>query len=241
LVEENPALRLHTLLELAYKHQRSASFRDVWSKVFNVESSDTSALLLRFNDMLELYFSTRKYIFDTPRLNNDRNVAFIKQIGVSLSYINLNGNISQLKDSLNSETLTALYYLAENISLVHNLDENIFSDGQINELIEEVDALISNICVSDLSEGVKKILLKNLHIIRESLHSYFISGIDGVQTALEQSLGSLIINNQEIRPEVEDENVKNSFKMMSRLNEIISTANGVKEFIAPITKFFIDN
>ncbi|MDP1419247.1 hypothetical protein Q8G35_12580 [Peribacillus simplex] len=238
--KENPASKLHNLLEIAYKFQTTSTFRTVWSNVYDIEPSDTSAMLLRYNEMLQLFFSTKDYIETTPRLNTERNMVFINKIGHVLAFIDFNSSISQFKQSLDYETLTALYYLAENISLVHDLEDSIISDEQINELIEEVDTLISHITESDLSKGVKEILVKNLHNIRESLHRYFISGIEGVQTALEQSLGSLIMNNQDIRPEVEDENVRGVFKFMGRLNEIISTANGVKDFIAPITKFFIN-
>ncbi|MFH0070527.1 hypothetical protein [Peribacillus sp. NPDC056705] len=239
MVKENPASRLYNLLELADKNSPDTTFRVAWAKVFKVEPADTPALLHRYSNMLDLYVLTKNYILETPRLSNDRNLAFINKIGDSINHISLNGNISNFKNNLNSEALTALYYLSDNISLIHNLEDSIVTDDQISELIKEVDTLISHITVSDLTTDIKQILVKNLHIIRESLHCYFILGIEGVQTALEQSLGSLIMHNQDIRPEVEDENVKGVFKFMSRLNEIISIANGVKDLIAPITQFLL--
>jgi hypothetical protein len=131
--KENPASRLHELLESANKYHPGTPFRNVWSKVFDVEPTDTSSLLLRYNKLLELYFSTKEYILSNPRLNNDRNIGFIDKIGQAVAFIDINGTNVNFRNTLDSETLTALHYLAENISLVYDLEASVISPDQISE------------------------------------------------------------------------------------------------------------
>jgi hypothetical protein len=239
MITENPAKKLYSILVTVNKIPPNVPFLDAWATVFEIDTSNTAKILQKYGSLLELYSLTKSVIENHDRLNNDRNNSYINHIGAGLMSIHTTGSISNVINSLNGEVMTALYYLSENISLIYDVNAEIISDNQVTEIIKDVDELIANIFASELPVEVKKLLVKNLNIIRESLQDYFISGIDGVRAALEQSLGSLIMNNQLITPEVENENVKGVFKIMTRLNEFFSTVNGAKELIAPITKFFL--
>jgi hypothetical protein len=239
MLQENPAAKLHTLLDSA-KKKGNQNFRFTWANVFDIEQNDTSALLEKYNSLLNLYFSTKKIITENERLNNEKNIKYINLIGQALGLINFNNNTSQFISILTPEVMTALYYLSENISFIYDLPDSLISDDQLKEILEEVEELIFNITDSNLPPDVKQILVNNLYNIKESLHSYFITGIDGVRESLERSIGSTVMNNQVIAPEVENENVKGFFNVMLKINEIVSTLNGAKELIAPLTKFFLN-
>jgi hypothetical protein len=239
MVPENPAKKLYSILESISKISSNVGFLDAWAHVFNLEKSNTTEILQKYSSLLELYLSTKTVIENHQRLNTEKNLRYINHIGNGLSNINTSSSIAHLSGHLSGEVMTALYYLSENISFIYDVNAEIISNDQIEEIMNELDELITSITSSDLPVDVKKILTKNLNVIRESLQDYYISGINGVRTALEQSLGSLILNNQVIIPEVEDENVKGVFKVMNRLNEFFSTVNGAKELVAPLTKIFL--
>ena len=135
--------------------------------------------------------------------------------------------------------MTALSYLSDSIAFVYEINGNNINNEEINSLVEEVDNLINSITESNLPEDVKTLLFKNLTKIRNSLFYYKISGIEGVRTSLEQTIGSLLIENQTISPVVENENVKGLFSFIDKLNNLFSTLNSAKDFIAPIAKLFL--
>ncbi|HHW36791.1 MAG TPA: hypothetical protein GXX18_06060 [Bacillales bacterium] len=76
---ENPAMKLHCLLEAASNQSKGVidvpSFKEVWCNVFVIEKDDTSTLLLALNSMHNLFFTTKSYIESNNRLNTDLETA----------------------------------------------------------------------------------------------------------------------------------------------------------------------
>jgi hypothetical protein len=241
LIKENPALKLHTLLEEAYRYQSTTELRKVWADVFGLETTDTIGILLNYQNLLKLYSETKECIEGNELLNDSRNLQYLAQIKNALAQFDLNGTIARFRNSLNSEVLTALHYISGYISFTYSLNKSDFiNQDQLNELVDDVDSLIDNISNSSLPADVKILLIKNLNKMRESFLFYKVSGIEGVRTALEQSIGSMIINREEISTHNKDENVKNVFSLFAKLNDILSTFNGAKDLIGPVAKMFIE-
>jgi hypothetical protein len=243
---ENPAHKLHNLLEKAYKMSSesltdfsSPSYRDTWAKVFNIEKSDTSALLTSIHYLLDLFLKTKNIIQSNECLNTEKNNKFLTYIENALLEINLNGTMKHFRDNINNEILTALYYMAENISFVYNINEKEIDEKEINSLLQEIDELTSNLIASSLPEDVKAILLKNLNLIRKSLMSYKTLGIEGIRKSLEQTIGSIILNGNIIKEEQENENVEHMFKIISRISSLITVGRAVKEYLPPVIRQLI--
>lgn len=239
---ENPAFKLHNLLERAYNTSSSSGsseFRSTWATVFEIDPNDNSALLNSINSLLNLFLTTQEYIKQNDRLNNERNLKFIDKIGSALSSLNIDGNMSTFMTNMNRETLTALSFMADHMNFVYDLHESIISAEEISNLVSEIDSLVENITQSNLPEDVKSLLFKNLHAIRSSLISYKISGIDGMKTALEQTIGSLFMNNEVITPIAQDDNVKGIFNIIDKVNSILSTGVAAKDLIGPIFSFLL--
>ncbi|MGG0185146.1 hypothetical protein [Bacillus rhizoplanae] len=236
---ENPASKLHILLKEAYDDCKNfrpidTSFKKTWAKVFGIDPNDTSALLTSMNSMLNLFLTTQEYIKGNDRLNNERNLKFLSNIELALSSMNFEGDMSNFKSHINSETLTALSFISDHMSFVYDLHENNVNSEEIINLINEIDVLIENITNSTLPEDVKSLLFKNLDSIRSSLISYKISGVEGMRTALEQTIGSLFMNNEHITPVAQDENVKGIFNIIDKMNTLLSTGVAAKDLIAPL-------
>jgi hypothetical protein len=239
MIQENPAAKLYSLLENAQR-KGNDQCRTVWATVFDIDKSDTSALFSKYHSLLELYFSTKRLIKENDRLNNDRNNKYMNIIGQALGSFSLTNSNSQFSGLLTSEVMTALHYISENISLVYDLPDSVANEDEMKEILVDIETLISNITNSQLPPDVKQILVKNLFMIKESLHSYFITGIEGIRESLERTIGSVIMNNTVIAPEAANENVKGFYQIMIKVNEIVSTINGAKELIAPLAKIFLN-
>ncbi|MES5954568.1 hypothetical protein QCI42_14110 [Bacillus fungorum] len=143
-------------------------------------------------------------------------------------------DMSTFKSHINSETLTALSFISDHMNFIYNLHESEINSIEIANLIKDIDILIENITDSTLAEDVKILLLKNLNFIRFSLNSYKISGTEGMRVALEQTIGSLFINNEIIIPVAHDENVKNIFNIIDKINILLSTGSSAKDLIGPL-------
>lgn len=239
MIQENPAAKLYPLLKEA-KNMGDADCKNVWSTVFHIDESDISGLLKNYNSMLELYLSTKKLIEEDDRLNNERNLKYIDTIGMALSSFSLNRRNNTFVNLLTPEVMLALEYISENISFAYNLSTSLIDEDKIRSILEEIETLISKITESELPSDVKVLLVKNLFIMKESLHNYFITGIEGVRDSLERTIGSVIINGSVIAPESDNEDVKGFYKIMMKFNEIVSTVNGAKELIAPLAKIFLN-
>lgn len=236
---ENPASKLHNLLTEAYNDCKgvasyNTSFRKTWAKVFEIDSQDSTALLSSMNSTFQLFLTTKEYVMQHDRLNNDRNLKFLFKIEGALSSMNFEGDMGHFKSFIDSETLTALSFIGDHMGFIYDLHESKIDAQEISDLINEIDNLIENITSSSLSEDVKSLLFKNLDSIRFALISYKISGVEGMKIALEQTIGSLFINNGVITPVAQDENVKGIFNIIDKMNTVLSTGVAVKDLIGPI-------
>lgn len=233
---ENPAHNLHLLLDSAYEQSRRntfANFKDIWSKVFDIDKDDTSSLLASISSLLDLFLKTKEIITNNPNLNSERNLKFLSKIEKALNNLNFEGDMKHFTSSIDRETLTALSYIAELMDTVLGLQNPQINEDEIKNLLIEIENLKESIIDSSLPEDIRQLLVKNLNLIKESLDNYKITGIEGMRVALEQSIGSIFMNNKSLSPLIEDVNVKSTFNIIDRLNTLLSTGVAVKELIAP--------
>ncbi|HDR4482487.1 TPA: hypothetical protein QCQ09_004127 [Bacillus cereus] len=239
---ENPANKLHTLLNEAYNQCTRtvdfsgpyAPYKETWAKVFGIDPNDRTALLSSMNSTFQLFLTTKESIINHDLLNNERNLKFLSNIENALSSMNFEGSMKQFQTHMDSETLTALSFISDHMNFIYDLHESKIDSEEINELINEIDNLVENITSSNLPEDVKTILFKNLNSIRHSLISYRISGVDGMKAALEQTIGSMFVNNEVIIPVAQDENVRGVFNIIDKMNTVLSTGVAIKDLLGPI-------
>jgi len=240
----NPAFKLHELLNEAYSRCGNKltppGYKTTWSAVFGIDEEDTSSLLKSMISMINLLNSTKEYVIHDTMSYDDTDVLFLNRIENAISYMDFEGNMSHFSRSIDQETLTALRYMGKNINYVYKFsDQPIIIEEEIKDLIDEVENLIDSITDSVLKDEVKILLLKNLNIIRESLFTYRISGAEAMKAALEQTIGSLFINNEIIVSVEQSEEVSRTFKVIDKLNTILSTGVAAKDLIGSISKLLL--
>jgi hypothetical protein len=239
---ENPLYKLHLLLEQAHKEstrshfhaQESLSFKETWSKVLDIDPNDNIAFMNAMSSVFKLLATSKEYIEKDERLNKPRNIDFLNKVGEAFSSLNFDSDMKHFRQYVKEETIMALSLLSDHIHLAYNLNESVLTVEEVNDLINEIDNLIDKITNSNLSEQVTLILFKNLSLIRTSLNHYKVSGIKGVEEALEQALGSILLNKKTLLPVVEDENVQGVFGIISKINSVLSVGVAVKELVAPL-------
>lgn len=240
---ENAISRLHKIIETAYgegsKYEaRNMSFKNTWIKVFNLESTDVPSLLSSFSLLFELLRKSRSIIESHPRLNTQKNLGYLERIEESLYHIDINnGDMEHFYNHIDLETITALYYIGENVSFVNEFKLKEIESEVIDSLLIEIEELTKKFTSSTLPEKLKLIVFKQLNLIREALTQYTITGIDGLQGALEQTIGSIILNGSEFSNQENDQNVKGLFGFINKLGNILSVGNTAGEFIGYIKEY----
>lgn len=241
MINSNPAIALHEiLLNLKNSTHNYSKFNGAWSHVFELETRDTINLLSKIRLVFDLYEKTRKLVETNPRLNKERNILFLDKVGLGISEVNLNGDMSNFHKYISDEVLTALSYMADYIGLVFEIDENSqLNEEEIVSLIGEIELLISNIIDSSLPKDVQALLVKNLNLIKESLLEFKFYGVDGLRVAVEQSIGSLVLSENILEPQKENATLQGFMGFMFKLKGLFDTINAGKDLIAPIIKHFL--
>ncbi|MCY7947333.1 hypothetical protein P8891_13440 [Bacillus atrophaeus] len=242
---DNAISRLHNIIDHVYVKRTEPSyddtqksFKEVWSKEFGLESNDLSALLNSLSLLLELVRKSRATIETHPQLNTEKNIGYINNIERGLSQIDLNmGTMKTFYAYINRETVTALYYIGENYSFLNASQSKELESEQVTSLLSEIEELTKNFYASTLPEKLKLIVIKKLNLIREALIQYRITGLDGLQDALEQTIGSIILNGSEFSNQENDQNVKGLFGFINKLGHILSVGNTAGEFIGYIKEY----
>lgn len=237
----NPAYTLHALLERAYQISSDHSkYASTWMEVFQISDGDTKmstddriALMESISSMLQLYVDTKILIEQNSKLNTLKNQKYLTAVGNAIYNINLEGNMLHFRNKINNETIMALSYIADSIGFIYDLNEHIIHSEDAETLLEDVDDLIITISKTELPNDSKLILIRNLNNIREALYKYKFLGADALKDALEQSLGSLFLNNQTLTEFSDEESFSRFYKVLERLNTLTSVGTSVKELALP--------
>ncbi|PGQ44350.1 MULTISPECIES: hypothetical protein [Bacillus cereus group] len=235
---ENPALKLHSILNQVYtecsSYHSPPKFEKTWGKIFELDPKDLSNILTSLNALFNLFHETKQYIVNHEKLNIDENLGYLNRIQRAIFSLDFEGSMSGFMSNMDKETLMALFFIGKQVDLVYALNESNINGEEISNLIQDVDMLTESIINSTLPKDVISLLIKNLDLIRSSLTSYKIFGTEGMKNALEQTIGSLFVNNEVITPVAQDENIKGVFNIIDKMNTVLSTGVAIKDLLGPI-------
>ena len=234
-VKNNPAGRLHDLLQTAQRQNGKVKARDAWAKVFDIEPGDTALLLEMLADLIGLVSTTKSSI---ERLENVDHALYLKPFGKLerfFSQVNLDTNWEHWKQQLDEPTLYGLQFAADQLS--RSAGSTSISEEDVVSLQEELEQFVASVLKSDLPPGLKALFLRNLESVRHALLVYRIRGLDGLEHELERAVGSLMLNRQHIPPEGDKSEPRKFwerfFVVVDRINKAVTLSRGTKELAAP--------
>lgn len=234
---DNPASRLYSIIEKAYNKLPTFGekrYKALWAEVFNIDEKDLISLMNNIIGMINLYSETLKLIEQNERLNTEKNLVFMKQIEKAILTVDMEGSAYNFSKNMNRETLTALYYIAENLSFAYDLNEVKVDNEKVDEILDEINDLIQSIAESLLSKDVQDILINNLILIKEALYRYKFLGEAELRKALEQTIGSIAIN-KSIIDENQDNNIYPRFgDVIGKTSSLITIGTAIKDYLLPL-------
>ncbi|ECO0851104.1 hypothetical protein AA073_17430 [Salmonella enterica subsp. enterica serovar Newport] len=189
---DNPAQRLLDLLEQGNEYQRDDNCRKVWQKILQVEDMEEQHLLTRLACAMALpgrIIQVREDNFSTLRGKSNHWKSHVDTAFVSQS---LNDGWHTFRDNIDDRTLTEPSMLSD-LFETRGAHAGIAAE-EIDDLLERITQLRSEIRESGLSATMKTLLLKQLAQIQEALESYSISGVEPVMDAVQSTLGLAVLH-----------------------------------------------
>lgn len=230
-VKTEPAGRLFDILQEARSKPDQQKVRKVWAEVFGVEESDTGTILRMIADLIQLTYKTKSQIEALDDVDHALYLKPFNKIERIFSSINLEASWQGLKNLIDEPTIYGLQFCSDKLNRNSKITALKNSElDQIKKSLIELSDMISN---SSLEPSLQLLLLRNIESLRQALIAYKIKGIDGIETEMELSLGSLVLNREKVKESVAKNNsggvFEKYFKLLDGLNKTVSTAKKVDQ------------
>lgn len=232
-VKTEPAGRLFDILQEARSKPEQQKVRKVWADVFGVEESDTGTILRMIADLIQLTYKTKSQIEALDDIDHKLYLKPFNKIERLFSSINLEASWHGLKNLIDEPTIYGLQFCSDKLNRNSKITALKNSElDQIKKSLTELSDMISN---SSLESSLQLLLLRNIESLRQALIAYKIKGIDGIETELELSLGSLVLNREKVKECVAKSSsggvFEKYFKVLDGLNKTVTTAKNVDQLI----------
>ena len=230
-VKTEPAGRLYDILSEVKRADEKLSSRNVWAKAFDVSPNDTSILLRMLAELIQLADETKNKIERIEDIDHKLYLKPFKKLDQFFSKINLDAGWKPWKDMLDDTTIYGLQFCSDKLHRSSNYTK--IGNEQIESIKVSLNELTEMVVNSDIDQSLKELIVSNLEYLRQSLLSYKIRGIDGIQQAIELNLGSIILHKQEIKAKSKNGDRKKFWdkyaSLLDNLNKTISAAKAIKE------------
>ncbi|SBS32077.1 hypothetical protein MAQ5080_02159 [Marinomonas aquimarina] len=220
----NPALRLHDILEKGMKHDPRQKTKDVWKSILEVEDDfhlfgKISAVQLL---VTEIVCSFERY----DPVNYKRYCSWLPQLETAFNQQNLNGDWNTFKSFINQNTLDGISTSA--LAMSHFSNSKKVSEENLLSLRKHTNCLIEELKSSDLESDIRLFILDHLYSILRALDEYKIKGPEYLIEKIERAAGSAAIkaNTQQI-PKAKFHSFMN---YIANAATIVGLCNSVSDF-----------
>jgi hypothetical protein len=234
-VKNNPAGRLHDLLELARQQNPRISSRTAWAAVFGVEAADTGALLKMLADLIDLSHETKSAIQRLQDVDHDIYLRPFKKIEAALSHVSFEAPWEHSKNHLDDQTLYGLKFASDRLARVSGYTQ--ITADELDSLRQSLEQVLSDVLNSQLPQSLKLLFVRNIEALRHALLAYKIRGIEGLEEELARAVGSLVLHKDEIPPpgtKSPDRKAWESFfVLVDRFNKVVELAKNAGSVAVP--------
>ncbi len=213
----NPASRLYEFLDVARRRPSGESARTVWCHVFNIPNPDNEESLFQVLEHLvalrNLFEEVERSLRQIPDVNES---LFIDPVIRMSRVIDLNGlhkDWISYQNRISGTDMHSLTFCGDLLSRHSELQETEIPQGEIEEILNDLNALYESIAASELPKNLKTQLLDLIRDMWNSIHEYRVRGASALHDALEKSVGVLAVN----REAMEENNASEDVQMLGRI------------------------
>lgn len=223
---DNPAGRLHRILEDAAGHNESESTRKVWTEVLSANPRDPKELLHRFRQMLILYEETEAALKGLPDLDEGLYLSELKSLNKVLDVGHWHGTWGGAKRHLTPTAMLRLEFCAD--ALARHYTEAPIDPDEVSALLQEADKVIASILRGKLPADVKATFVSLAELLRQALIEYQIRGAVILREILGRVVGAMIYDREKIEPHLKDPEVKKFGSLVARVDAVTRMALNLK-------------
>ncbi|HEX8459097.1 MAG TPA: hypothetical protein VF656_17520 [Pyrinomonadaceae bacterium] len=240
----NPAGRLHTLLQEAKKKEGNNNGYHLWATVFDISQNPDEPMpdevlvevIHRVVQMIDLISDAERTLKTIPDIDTTLYLEPYSRIRKVLRIDNLPlGNYREHLKQITNGDMALLAIGAVEIS--KHQDEPIIEEQVLDKFLEEIDALFKEVRTSSINDKLKRFILEQLELIRRAVHEYQIGGIERLRKALAMSLGELILHKDLIEESKDQEEVRKYGNIVNHLFSVVSFAADMTQVIEGVGKY----
>src|SRR4051812_48120408 len=121
---DNPAGRLHAILQKGKSMPDHMVTREAWAQLLNVKADDTPLLLRKVADVMNLYSQTRQLVTELKHSDVELLTKDFAEIDAALSLVNFDATWNQFKSRLSPLVMRSLEWCSFELSRA-GLDDGI--------------------------------------------------------------------------------------------------------------------
>lgn len=234
---DNPAGRLYDILNRIKQSNSDWTVISALPGILSVDPNDAIGVSYALTHLKGLIDDTDLAIEQLEGYKYKRYQKMIERIKTAFQDFSYQTPLRDTFKYLNDETLLSLKSCAQELS---GTESHIDRDA-LKALQDEVGLLLEKVIESDdLGKEIRNFLYEKLQDIDKAIRDYRFYGSAGIRRAFESSLGAALINQEQIQEQKENKLVKEFFKVLVKIDSVLSPFVKVKQLIPPgMIQFFL--
>lgn len=239
-IESNFASRLHTLLTTLLQGDPKERVLDAWARILEVSERldvEVPRRLVLLNDLLD---DAERSIKLNPSLNHKIYLSCFPQVRIVFSPLHMQtSREGVILPHLTPEVMARLEFCAE--ALQHGWSEIEMTTDDIQEISNDLNALVESVAASGIDVRLRKALLEALEGVRLSISLYRIYGASGLKKNLQGLFGLVFTERSELKKEAESnaDVIDRLGKLMDKIDSAAAKALKVHKALTKPIRFLI--
>jgi len=237
---DNPAGRLYDILNRAKNFPPNKKVIDVWTEVLNADSDSPEDQITCLFKLRNLFDETIALLESIEGLNLDLYLQEIPDLKNMVDFDSIFHQWSEKKNLITPTALKEIAFCAEELSRHHK--DPAINKEELEDLVEDVQDLITDLRSSSLPDEVRLPILDQLEIIRRAIIQYELRGSKGLEEAFKNVAIFASYHKSELKSlqdsdQKEKKNRSGSLlNILNKLCQILQILPKVKELAASFIK-----
>jgi hypothetical protein len=244
---DNPANRLHYILEGMLKHEPRSTSEETSSVIAAAwpyygprtfgEDHHKDSVLYHVFYLQQLMNEVVNWI-EGRELDRELFKRPVERLWRGILGVNLNLSWEETKKTLDPADVRSLLFLSREFEKEGERNAQLIDQEEMKDLVAEVDALYDAVKASDMPEDVKTFILEQLAVIKHAIRVYPYQGYDSLQRALQQNIGATMLFSSRLEQVAKQYPEVNRLRVvMGHLSTVLTKASEIATIAEPLKPY----